>query len=74
VPVTALSFAWEVIHVVTPEEAQRLALIRYQLTLALQQAEQPSPMNGLSVLGFQAGPRLDLFCVVRGFGGVEEMR
>jgi hypothetical protein len=39
--------------VVTPEEAQRLALIRYQLTLALQQAEQPSPMNGLSVLGFQ---------------------
>jgi len=39
--------------VVTPEEAQRLALIRYQLTLALQQVEQPPPMNGLSVLGFQ---------------------
>ncbi len=38
---------------VTPEEAQRLALIRYQLTLALQQAEQPSPRNGLSILGFQ---------------------
>jgi hypothetical protein len=32
---------------------QRLGLIRYQLTLALQQAGQEHPLNGFSLLGFQ---------------------
>jgi hypothetical protein len=35
------------------EEMRRLGLIRYQLTLALRQAEQPHPLDGFSVLGFQ---------------------
>jgi hypothetical protein len=35
------------------EEMERLALIRYQLDLALRQAEQAHPLNGFSVLGFQ---------------------
>jgi hypothetical protein len=34
------------------EEIERLALIRYQLDLALRQAEQAHPLNGFSVLGF----------------------
>jgi hypothetical protein len=35
------------------EEIERLALIRYQLDLALRQAEQAHPRNGFCVLGFQ---------------------
>jgi hypothetical protein len=35
------------------EEIERLALIRYQLDLALRQAEQAHPLNGFSLLGFQ---------------------
>jgi len=35
------------------EEMQRLGLIRYQLTLALRQVEQPHPLNGFSILGLQ---------------------
>jgi hypothetical protein len=35
------------------EEMERLALIRYQLDLALRQAEQAHPLNGFCLLGFQ---------------------
>jgi hypothetical protein len=35
------------------EEMERLGLIRYQLDLALRQAEQAHPLNGFSLLGFQ---------------------
>jgi hypothetical protein len=35
------------------EEMERLALIRYQLDLALRQADQPHPLNGFCLLGFQ---------------------
>jgi hypothetical protein len=35
------------------EEMERLALIHYQLDLALRQAEQAQPLNGFNLLGFQ---------------------